>query len=265
MRTSNKHYNLAYDDQGSGPAVILLHGFPLCRAMWQPQLKALSGVGFRVIAPDLRGFGRSPLPPGPVSMDAYADDIIALMDDLGLGRAAVVGMSMGGYVLFNLLERYPRRLAGAVFLVTRAAADDAAGKERRSALARQVEEGRPQAVVEAFREILFASETLTESPQLVARVRGWLEATPAAGMIGGLLAMRERRDALSLLPDIRVPALVLGAMEDRAVPAEHSRVIAEGIPGARLELLSGAGHLANLEVPNAVNALLLEFLENLCS
>ncbi len=257
-------HRVAYDDQGSGPAVLLLHGFPLCRAMWQPQVKALSGAGYRVLAPDLRGFGRSPLPPGPVTMDAYADDVIALMDDLGLGRAAVVGMSMGGYVLFNLLERYPKRLAGAVFLVTRAAGDDAAGKERRTALAKQVEEGRPQAVVEAFREILFAPATLTESPELVARVRGWLEATPAAGMIGGLLAMRERRDAIPLLPNIRVPSLVIGAEEDRAVPAEHSRVIAEGIPGARLELLSGAGHMASLEAPNAVNALLLEFLENLC-
>ena len=257
-------HRMAYDDLGSGPAVILLHGFPLCRAMWQPQVRALSKVGFRVIAPDLRGFGRSALPAGPATMDGYADDVIALMDKLGLGRAVVAGMSMGGYVLFNLCERYPKRLAGAVFLLTRAAADDAAGRERRTALAKQVEEGRPQAVVEAFREILFAPQTLEEKPGLVAKVRSWLEAAPAEGLIAGLEAMRDRRDALPLLPQIRVPSLVIGAEEDRAVPAEHSRVIAEGIPGARLELLSGAGHMASLEVPNAVNALLLEFLENLC-
>lgn len=264
MPASPANQNLAYDDLGSGPAVILLHGFPLCRAMWQPQVKALSGVGFRVIAPDLRGFGRSALPSGPVTMDAYADDVIALMDDLGLGRAVVAGMSMGGYVLFNLLERYPQRLAGAVLVVTRAAADDEAGKLRRSALAKEVAEGRPQAVVEAFKEILFAPQTLLDNPDLVARVRGWLEATSPEGLIGGLLAMRDRRDALPLLPSIEVPTLVIGAELDRAIPVEHSRVIAAGIPGAHLTILPGVGHMANLENPEPFNALLLEFLASLC-
>lgn len=255
---------LSYDDQGSGPAVILLHGYPLCRAMWQPQLKDLSAAGYRVIAPDLRGFGTSPLAQDRVSMDTYADDVIALMDDLGLGRAVVVGMSMGGYVLFNLLERYPQRLAGAVFSVTRAAADDAAGKLRRSALAQEVAEGRPQAVVDAFKEILFAPQTLADQPELVARVWGWLETTAPAGLIGGLLAMRDRRDALALLASIEVPALVIGAELDRAIPPEHSRAIAAGIPGAHLTILPGVGHMANLEAPDAFNGLLLEFLASLC-
>lgn len=258
------HYRIAFDDQGSGPAVILLHGYPLCRAMWQPQLKALSAAGFRVIAPDLRGFGQSPLPKGPVSVADYADDVIALMDELGLGRAVVVGMSMGGYVLFNLLERYPRRLAGAVFVVTRAAADDEAGRQRRSALAKEVAEGRPQAVVEAFKDILFAPQTLLGNPELVAKVRGWLEATSSEGMIAGLLAMRDRRDALALLPTIKVPALVIGAELDRAIALEHSRAIAAGIPDAHLQIMAGVGHMANLEAPEAFNGLLLKFLQHLC-
>lgn len=261
----NMHgHRLSYDDHGSGPAVILLHGYPLCRAMWQPQLEALSAAGYRLIAPDLRGFGSSPLPKGPVAMAAYADDVIGLMDDLGLGRAVVAGMSMGGYVLFSLLERYPQRLAGAVFAVTRAAADDEAGKQRRSALAKAVAEGRSHEVVDAFKEILFAPQTLIDQPQLVARGRGWLEATPPQGLIGGLLAMRDRGDATSLLPSIKVPSLVIGAELDRAVPVEHSRVMAAGIPGAHLTILPGVGHLANLEAPDAFNALLLEFLESLC-
>lgn len=264
MKTSGKRHSLACDDQGSGPAVILLHGYPLCRAMWQPQVKALSAAGYRVIAPDLRGFGRSALSPGPVTMEDYADDVIALMDALGLGRAVVVAMSMGGYVLFNLAERYPKRLAGAVFAVTRAAADDEAGKLRRSALAREVAEGRPQAVVDAFKEILFAPQTLLDQPALVGRVRSWLEATAPQGLIGGLLAMRERRDASALLPTIKVPALVIGAELDRAVPPEHSQVIAAGIPGAHLTILPGVGHMANLEAPEAFNGLLLEFLASLC-
>lgn len=257
---------LTYDDQGSGPAVILLHGFPLCRVMWQPQVKALSTAGYRVIAPDLRGFGRSALPLGPVTMDGYADDVIALMNEMGLGRAVVVGMSMGGYVLFNLLERYPKRLAGAVFALTRAAADDEAGKLRRSALAKAVAEGQPQVVVDAFREILFAPQTPASEPELVARVGKWMEATAPEGLIGGLLAMRERRDATALLSKISkiaVPSLVIGAELDRAVPVEHSRAIAAGIPGAYLSVLPGVGHMANLEAPDAFNGPLLRFLASL--
>ena len=99
--------NLAYDDQGSGPAVLLIHGFPLCRKMWRPQFNTLPDAGFRLIAPDLRGFGESDVPDGPYSIDLFADDIVELLDHLELDKAVVGGMSMGGYVLLNLLDRYP--------------------------------------------------------------------------------------------------------------------------------------------------------------
>ena len=121
--------SMAYDDRGSGPALLLIHGFPLCRKMWRPQFNCIPEAGFRLIAPDLRGFGESDAPDGPYSIDLFADDVVELLDHLEIDRAVVGGMSMGGYVLFNLLDRYPERLSGACFITTRAHADDSAGKE----------------------------------------------------------------------------------------------------------------------------------------
>ncbi|MBI5657137.1 MAG: alpha/beta fold hydrolase, partial [Geobacter sp.] len=92
---------MAYDDTETGLPLLLIHGFPLCRRMWRPQFNKLPRSGYRVIAPDLRGFGESDAPEGPYSMDIFADDMIALLDYLEIDQAVVGGMSMGGYVLFN--------------------------------------------------------------------------------------------------------------------------------------------------------------------
>jgi len=167
---------LKYDDSGSGLPVVLLHGFPLSRRMWQPQIDGLSQAGCRVICPDLPGFGASPPQRGMVSMDAYADAVIALLDKLKIERAVVGGMSMGGYVLLNLAERYPQRLLAALYIVTRAAADDPAGKVRRVELADQVRGGNRTVVPEVFEKLLFAPGTGKKCPDLVAEVRlrkGW--------------------------------------------------------------------------------------------
>lgn len=137
MNTIINGITLAYDDHGSGPAVVLVHGFPLCRRMWHPQIKAVTDAGFRLVTLDLRGFGESDAPEGPYSMELFADDVAGLLDYLGINRAVVGGMSMGGYVLFNLVERHAGRLAGAVFITTRATADDEAAKARRLQLAQE--------------------------------------------------------------------------------------------------------------------------------
>jgi len=252
---------LKYDDQGVGQPVLLIHGFPLCRQMWRPQVTVLADAGFRVICPDLPGFGESPLQEGQVSMSTYADAVIGLLDDLGIQKAVVGGMSMGGYVLFNLVDRFPDRLQGAMFLMTRAAADDAAGKEKRTLLAEEVGVGNRLIVPDAFSQVLFAPETPQKNPQLVAEVRQWMESTSPAGTVGGLLAMRDRDDSVAKLADVKLPSLVVGADKDVAVPLEHSRVLAEGLPNAELKIIPGAGHMANLEQPELFNGALIEFLQ----
>lgn len=263
MRAVINGITMAYDDNGSGPPLLLIHGFPLCRRMWHPQIKALVSAGFRVITPDLRGFGESEAPEGPYSIDLFADDMVELLDHLGIEAAVVGGMSMGGYILFNLADRYRSRVRGACFITTRANADDAAGKERRLALARDVKKFGPQVVAGAFEQLLFAEESLVERPKLVGEAYGWMIANDSRGIAGGLLAMRERMDYTFRLSGFNLPALAIGAEGDKAAPPENARIIAAGIPGCRLVLIPYAGHMANLENPGAFNAALLEFLRSL--
>jgi 3-oxoadipate enol-lactonase len=255
---------MAWDDTGgSGVPVVLIHGFPLCRKMWHPQKNAVASAGFRLVTPDLRGFGESDAPEGPYSMDLFADDLVELLDLLEIESAVFGGMSMGGYVLFNLLERYPQRVKGACFIVTRSTADDEAAKERRLLLAREVMKFGPQVVGDAFERILFAPGTPAERPKLVSEVCGWIAATDSRGLAGGLLAMREREDSTPLLPSIGLPSLVIGAEHDAASPPENARAMAAAIPGSRLDIIAEAGHMANLENPGAFNRALVEFLWSL--
>ena len=252
--------SLAYDEQGSGLPVVLIHGFPLNRRMWRPQVEMLACSGYRVICPDLQGFGESRLYGPAMTMSLYADAVISLLDSLDIDKAVIGGMSMGGYVLFNLVERYPDRLLGVMFLVTRAAADDAAAREKRATLAAEVEAGNLTAVPDAFVKVLFAPQTPREKPQLVSEVRQWMESTSAQGVVAGLLAMRDRADYVESLDKLNVPALVVGAELDLAVPPEHARVLAGGLPDAKLKIIPDAGHMVNLEKPVPFNQALLEFL-----
>ncbi|QOX78148.1 alpha/beta fold hydrolase [Trichlorobacter lovleyi] len=251
---------IAYDDVGTGPAVMLIHGFPLNRSMWRSQLGDLVAAGYRVITPDLRGFGESDAPDGTYSMDLFSDDLISLLDHLEIEQAVAAGMSMGGYVLFNLLARYPERISGAVFVVTRSVADDEAGRARRLQLATELLRFGPQVVADSFHPLMFAPGTVEARPKLAEEVYGWMVANPSRGLAGGLIAMRERPDVTPLLQSITTPSLVIAAEQDKACPLEHPRMIANNISGSRLEVIADAGHLVNLEQPNGFNHCLLEFL-----
>lgn len=253
--------SLAFDDKGTGLPVLLIHGFPLSRGMWRPQIEALTKAGYRVIVPDLPGFGESPPLNGSVSMAAYADAVVALLDQLGIEQAVVGGMSMGGYVLLNLVERYPHRVLAALYLVTRASADDAVGKVRRGDLAGAVRDGDREVVPNTFEKLLFAAATPQKHPELIAEVRQWMDAALPEGVAGGLLAMRDRQDYLEALPTFSIPALVIGAAEDVAVPPGHAEALAAGLPDAELHIIPAAGHMVNLEQAETFNRILFDYLE----
>jgi pimeloyl-ACP methyl ester carboxylesterase len=193
-------------------------------------------------------------------MDLYADDTVMLMDHLGIDSAAVCGMSMGGYVLLNLLERYPERVSAACFMVTKAGADDAAGRLRRTALAEDILKSGAKAAADAFSRILFAPGTGANDPGMVAQVHEMmLEASPA-GLVSGLMAMRDRTDYSERLGGFKVRSLVIGAAEDMAIPGEESTKLAAGLHDATLCMIPAAGHLVMLEQPAAVNRAITEFL-----
>ncbi len=255
--------DIAYEIEGEGPDVLLIHGFPLCGAMWEPQRKVLVEQGYRVVIPDLRGMGRSGRGQSPVSMDDYADDQIALMDSLGIECAIVGGMSMGGYVLLNMLERYSERIRAAGFFLTRAAGDDETGRIRRKAMAQQALGGGSRIISDSFASLVFAESTLLDRPSLVATVRKWMLQASPEGLADALMAMRDRRDYSRSLDAITAPSLVIGADQDRAVPMDEILLFEKGLCENRTCIIADAGHMANLEQPEIFNDCLMGFLGEL--
>jgi 3-oxoadipate enol-lactonase len=250
---------LATDVRGDGPALLLVHGFPLDRTVWAHQVATLAR--WRRIAPDLRGCGASDAPEGGYSMATYADDLIALLDRLRVERAVVAGLSMGGYVAFELVRRYRERLMGLILVDTRADADTVegrAGREAMMALARAQGAG---AVAERLVPRLLGASSRQTQPYLVEQVRAMISRAPLPGIVGALEAMRDRPDSTPLLAKIDVPTLVLVGAEDELIPSAVSRALAASIPSAAIRTIPAAGHLAPVESPTAVSRVIAEFLE----
>jgi pimeloyl-ACP methyl ester carboxylesterase len=255
---------LAYSDSGAGrPVVLLVHGFPLNRSMWDPQLGSLKAAGARVVAPDLRGFGASEAgPPGPLTMDQHADDLVALLDALGIqDKVVYVGLSMGGYVGFALWRRHPERIATFVIADSRAAADTPEARQNRQQLASKAEElNSPQPAIEAMLPRLLSPHLRPGSlPEHL--LRGMIGGSSPRAVADGARGLGERADSFPTLPTINVPSLVIVGEHDVLTPPEDSHRIAEGVPNARLVSIDQAGHMSNLENPDAFNAALLDFLK----
>ncbi|HEY0838918.1 MAG TPA: alpha/beta fold hydrolase [Vulgatibacter sp.] len=254
---------LKYEDTGGdGPAVLLLHGFPLSSAMWAPQLEAL-GDRFRLIAPDLPGFGGSDPPPDPGAwrIGDYAGAASALLDSLGLESAAVVGHSMGGYVAFSLLRRHARRVGALVLEDTRPGADSRDVFASREEQQHEVRTSGIEALKQRLLQKLLAPKNLGD-PVLERTVLSLMD-HPASGYLAALEAMKHRPDSTPELSRIEVPTLVVVGAEDVLTPPSVARAMHAAIPGARLAELPSAGHLSNLEEPAAFNEALASFLGSL--
>ncbi len=254
--------NLAVEVRGEGPAVLFIHGFPHDRTLWAHQVEALDG--FRRIAPDLRGMGRSDAPDLGYSIETYAGDLAALLDTLGVEETALCGLSMGGYVAFEFLRRWRRRVRALVLMDTRAEADSAEARRGRDEAASEARDRGAAAVAERLLPRMLGPATLAGSPETVERVRAMMAGTPVAGLVGALGAMRDRPDSTALLPTLGgVPALILVGEHDALTPPALATSMAEAIPGSRLVVIPGAGHLPPLERPAATTQALLQFLRSL--
>lgn len=250
---------LAYDVQGDGPPVLFLHAFPLSAAQWDPQAAALRAQ-HQVIRFDARGFGASPPGDGMLGMERIADDAAALLDHLAIGRAVVCGLSMGGYSAFAMVRRHADRLRGLVLADTKAPGDTAEGRQNRATLAEKVLREGAEAAADAFLPKLLGETTRRERPQVVARVREIILANPPRGIADALAGLAARADSTGTLREVRVPTLVLCGEEDTLTPPADAESLQRGIAGSTLALLPRAGHLANLEDPDAFNRALLRFL-----
>lgn len=244
----------------SRPAILFIHGFPFDHSMWRHQVAALAD--WECLAPDLQGAGAAPAPPSPdaYSMTVYARDLTKLLDERGVDTAVVCGLSMGGYVTFELLRQIPKRVRAAVLCNTKSAADAAEGKRGRDALAEKARSKGASAVAEELVPKALSRTTLERNPGVVRDVRAMIERQQVDGIVGALHALRERPDSTPLLGKIRVPVLVVAGSDDQITPAVGMEEMARAIPDAKFVLIKDAGHLSPLEQPAAFNAALAEFL-----
>ncbi|HEV8320791.1 MAG TPA: alpha/beta fold hydrolase [Myxococcota bacterium] len=251
-----------------GPAVVLLHAFPLSKQMWALTVPALAGAGWRTVTLDFRGFGLSEAPPGPYGMAALAEDVVAVLDQLEIARAVLGGLSMGGYVLFEVLRQASDVVRAALFCDTRADPDTPAGRDGRHRAVAQVQSGRAgrEEYLAGLLAKLLGATTLADRPAVVAAVQRIVATTPDAGLVGALLGMAGRADhtaTLGVLRAQKIPALFLAGEEDGITGVEVARAMGAAVPGATVVALPRAGHLTALEVPDAFNAAVLEFLGRL--
>lgn len=249
---------IGYDDVGSGDAVVFLHGFPHHRALWASQVAALVDRA-RCIAPDLRGFGESSVHP-PYSVDQYADDLAALLDSLRIERAVVCGLSMGGYVALAFWRRHRARVRALILMDTRAGNDSAEGRERRDQMIALARQRGSEAVADAMITGMVGKRTREKCPEVVDDVHRMLESAPVDGVVGALEALRDRPDSSATLETIDVPTLIVVGEDDVLTPPGEAMLLHAGIRGSTLEVIAGAGHVANVERPAAVNHVITEFL-----
>lgn len=250
---------ISVQERGSGPALLFVHGFPFDHGLWRHQVATFPG--WRRIAPDLRGAGRSTVPADGYSMGRYADDLMAVLDALDVAAAVLCGLSMGGYVIFELLRRYRGRIRAAILCDTKAEPDSEDGRRGRDEMIALARSGGGAAVADKMIPALLAPGTRVERPEVEAQVREMIERMPVAGMTGALQAMRDRVDSTPLLTELKVPVLVMTGEADGISTPEGSAAMAEKIKGARFATVAGAGHLPPLEQPFVTTRLIADFLK----
>src|SRR5678815_2720341 len=251
---------MTYEDVGSGPSVVLPHGYPFNRSMWADQMAELK-QHHRVIVPDLRGHGGSAVS-SAASMQSMATDVASLLETLNISRATIGGLSMGGYVALAFYRLFPLRVRSLVLADTRAQADTDEGKENREKQAQKALSEGMEGIADGLLPKLLAPETVTKHPEIVKRLRGMMAETNPEGAAAALRGMAGRQDQTSFLSRIIAPTLILVGSEDAVTPVADSELMHREIGGSRLKIIEGAGHVSNLERPEEFNAALVKFLND---
>ena len=253
---------LAHREAGTGRPLVLLHAFPLSSAMWLEQRELLASH-CRVITPDQRGFGGSPLGQDAPSLGECADDVVALLDRLELDRVVLGGLSMGGYVAMELLRRAPERVSALLLADTKASVDAPEARAGRLRTAQSVEQDGTAALAETMLPVLLGATTLERRAAVAGRVRGLVTAAPAAAVAWASRAMAERPDSTEVLRATDVPALVVVGGQDVLAPVDQAQQMVDALPQGRLVVLPDAGHLTAVEDPEAFAAAVVAFLQGL--
>ncbi|QDT01024.1 alpha/beta fold hydrolase [Adhaeretor mobilis] len=265
--TSINGIQLTYETHGKGTPVVLLHGFPLDAQMWQPQVEALS-AGYQVIVPNLRGYGGSTQTEQDgtegVTMRQYADDIIALLDELSINEPVVLaGFSMGGYVAWQFALNYPERLKALIACDTRVIADPPEAREKRQKMASLMQSAKDTEAATSMLSVMLATSKQQHAPSVAEKVKEMILRQSPLAVAAAQLGMAARPDVTERLKEITCPALVVCGAEDAISPPAEMRGIANALPNASFLEIPNAGHMTTLENPQAVNEAFADFLKGL--
>ncbi|MFD9724901.1 alpha/beta fold hydrolase [Streptomyces sp. NPDC059072] len=254
--------NVFFDDLGprAGAPVILIHGHPFNRTMWAPQTAALTAAGYRVITPDLRGYGESPVVPGKALLADHADDLAALLARLGIEQVVVGGVSMGGQIAMELRLRHPGVVRALVLCDTSMEPETEDGKRYRRELAERLLAEGMKGYAEEVIDKMLAPYNVTGMPEAAARVSAMMCATDPEGAAAALRGRAERPDYRPVLAGTSEPCLLLVGADDVYTPVADAEAMHALMPHSVLTVVDGAGHLPGVERPEAVNRALLEFL-----
>ncbi|MHA6759625.1 alpha/beta fold hydrolase [Streptacidiphilus sp. PAMC 29251] len=245
------------------PTVLLIHGHPFDRSMWSPQVTALVAAGYRVVAPDLRGYGESKVVPGITTLDVFARDLAALLDRLGVRKAVIGGLSMGGQIVMEFCRLFPERVSAVVLADTFPQGETPEGKVFRNSVAdRLLAEGMDGYADEVIDKMV-APTTIAARPEVAAHVLRMMRSTDPEGAAAALRGRAERPDYCALLTELTVPALVVVGEDDVYTPVSDAEYMHQQLADSTLTVVAGAGHMPNLEYPDLFNAALLTFLEAL--
>jgi pimeloyl-ACP methyl ester carboxylesterase len=254
---------MAYEDVGSGPPIILLHGYPFNRSMWREQADSLS-TNYRVIIPDLRGHGETSVTQEPATIAEMAQDVATLLDELEIKRVILGGLSMGGYVALAFYRRFGLRRVRALILAdTRSQADTMEARRNREDQAGKILKQGMSSIADDFLKKVLTPATLSQKPEITERVREMIVTTKPQGAAAALRGMAVRQDQTDFLPEIIAPTLIIVGSEDQLTPPVDAEMMHREIRGSRLEIVEGASHLSNLERPAEFNRALKNFLDAL--
>ncbi|MFJ2935153.1 alpha/beta fold hydrolase [Streptomyces sp. NPDC087219] len=261
--TRTVNAEIHYADKGEGPALLLVHGHPFDHTMWQPQLDHFSRT-HRVIAPDLRGYGATPLGAHPDSTDlgVFAEDLTDLLDDLGIHDCVLAGLSMGGQIAMELYRRHPERVRGLVLADTFPAAETDEGKAARNAMADRLTAGGAEAM-RGYADEVLDRMVAPYNTHAAPHVHRMMCATDPAGAAAALRGRAERPDYRETLTTVPFPALVVVGRDDSYTPVADAEDMHALLPHSTLAVIEEAAHLPNLERPDAFNAVLEDYLRSL--
>lgn len=263
MQTTLNGRVVGYDERGDGMPIVMIHGYPLNRMIWEAQWEGLADQA-RIIAPDLRGFGESEMVDAPTEVSTYANDVREFLDAIGVHEPAIIaGLSMGGYVAMAYLRQFPDRVAGVILANTKATPDTIEGKAGRDKNVGVAKEKGADAIAEGMLPKVLSPKTYASNPELVAQVKRIMASATVPGIIGALEAMRDRPDSTPTLLEFSQPVLIIAGADDQLMSAADQQTMKEAARNSTLVTIADAGHLSPMEQPTAFNGAVAEFLRDI--